>query len=247
MYFSLCIELRKTKRVKRILENRGCTDSKLIPIVLTNKIYSELEFTMITNYFYDRFEQINVPIDKDIARTKANFLKKNLKLPLGLKPPDIKNFLNHKTTFKTLQKDDFLLAGVSMERFILNGTKKYNLLNNIPLQNRKVYAFQLTENIKSNKSFLKHNPNIDIKKPAYYVGQTSKEREERYQEHLSGVRSNRYMKNFAITPFAVANKTQELSELFGVLTEKLRTYQALYYEQKLTKLLQEKGYGAYSK
>ena len=103
------------------------------------------------------------------------------------------------------------------------------------------------DGIKENQSFLQHNPNIDMNKPAFYIGQTSKNREERYCDHKSGVHANQFVLNFGIEPYEAADKTYELAEQFKVSVDDLRHYQALYYELKLTLLLQENGYGAYSK
>ncbi len=124
-----------------------------------------------------------------------------------------------------------------MEEFILDGTGQHNLLNVIPAKNKRVYAIQLNDEIKENESFLQHNPNIDINKPAFYVGQTSKTRKERYLEHKKGIRSNLFMMRFGIEPYEAADRTYELAEQFKVPVDDLRHYEALYYELKLTTLL----------
>jgi len=246
MHQSLVIKLKKTKRVLRLLEKVNLRDSKLLPIVLTNKIYDESEFKEIENYFYRKYAEVNLENDEDATKKRAEFLKKNLKLPRGLKFTDVGGFLNSLKPFKKLKDESHITAGVAMERFILDGTKQYNLLNAIPAKNNRVYAIQLNDEIKENQSFLQHNPNIDMNKPAFYIGQTSKNRDVRYREHKDGVRSNRFAKNFGIEPYETADKTYELAEQFNVLVDDLRHYQALYYELKLTLRLQENGYGAYS-
>ncbi len=246
MYQSLVVKLKKTKRVLRLLEKVDLRDSKLTPIVLTNKIYDDGEFKEIENYFYRKYDEVNVENDDNATKKRAEFLKKNLKLPRGLKFTDVSEFLNHTKVFKKLKNESYLSAGLALERFILDGTKKFNLLNNIPQKNNRVYVFQLNNEIKMLPGFLKHNPNIDVNKPCFYVGQTSKDRDERYREHKEGIRSNRFVKQFGVEPHKVADKTYELAEQFGVLVDNLRHYQALYYEHKLTILLQEQGYGAYS-
>lgn len=247
MYTSIAVKLKKSsKRVIRLLEREGITNPSQDLIVLTNKIYSEIEFKEIESYFYRKYSELNLQDDKDAAAKRREFLKENLKLPRGMKFRDISGFLNHLKPFKKLKNADFITAGVSMERFILNGSKRFHLLNKIPEQNYRVYAFQLSESIKDEVSFLNHNPNMDKNKPAFYVGQTSKSREERHNEHINGIRANKFMKKFGIKSFETANKTHELAELFKIPVDDLRHYQALYYESKLTKLLQENGYGAYS-
>ena len=246
MHQSLVIKLKKTKRVLRLLEKDGLRDSKLLPIVLTNKIYDESAFKEIENYFYRKYAEVNLEHDEDATKKRAEFLKKNLKLPRGLKFTDVGGFLNHLSPFKKLKKNSYINAGMALEEFIFDGTKQYNLLNKIPQKNYRVYAIQLNDEIKENESFLQHNPNININKPAFYVGQTSKTREERYSEHKNGIRSNRFAKIYGLESYEAADRTYELAEQFGVPVENLRHYEAQYYELKLTTLLQEKGYGAYS-
>ncbi len=246
MYQSLAVKLKKTKRVLKLLEKDDLRDSKLLPIVITNKIYSESEFKEIENYFYRKYSEVNLENDEDATKKRGEFLKENLKLPRGLKFTDVGGFLNSLKPFKKLKDESHITAGVAMERFILDGTKRYHLLNKTPQKNNRVYAFQLNDEINVVPGFLQHNPNIDINKPSFYIGQTSKNREERYNEHKNGIRSNRFVKNFGIEPYESADKTYELAKKFNVLVDDLRHYQALYYELKLTTLLQEQGYGAYS-
>ncbi len=247
MYQSLVIKLKKTKRVLRLLEKVNLRDSKLLPTVLTNKIYDESDFKEIENYFYRKYSVINLENDEDAKKKRAEFLKKNLTLPRGLKFTDVGGFLNSLKPFKKLKDESYITAGVAMERFILDGTKQYNLLNVTPAKTNRVYAFLLNDGIKENQRFLQHNPNIDLNKPAFYIGQTSKNRDVRYREHKQGVRSNIFAQNYGLEPYEAADKTYELAEQFKVPVDNLRHYQALYYELKLTTLLQENGYGAYSK
>ena len=94
MHQSLVIKLKKTKRVLRLLEKVNLRDSKLLPIVLTNKIYDESDFKEIENYFYRKYAEVNLENDEDATKKRAEFLKKNLTLPRGLKFTDVSGFLN---------------------------------------------------------------------------------------------------------------------------------------------------------
>jgi hypothetical protein len=245
MYSSIAVKLKKSKRVKGILERDGLTNNKDVLIVLTNKIYNNVEFKEIENYFYRKYSELNIQIDEEVEKKRREFLISNLKLPRGLKLPDVTGFINHSTVFHKLKKKNLVTAGVAMENFIITGNKEFQLLNKIPQQNNRVYAFQLCESIKKEKNFLKHNPNIDITKPAFYVGQTSKSRNERYSEHRGGIRANRFMEIFGLDTYEAADKTYELAKLFNVPVDNLRYYEAQENEFKLTTLLQENGYGAY--
>ena len=245
MYFSIAIKLRNTQRVQRILQIDGIVNDGKEKIVLTNKIYSEEEFKLIENYFNMRYSVLNLPNNQDTAKLRREFLKEHLKLPRGLQFADVSGFANHLKPFKKLKNENFITAGVSMERFILDGSKRFYLLNKIPQKNNRVYAFQLNDSVLEDAKFLEHNPHIDRSKPAFYIGQTSKTREERHAEHISGIRANKFMKNHGIQTFEIADRTHELAELLKIQVDNLRHYQAQYYEFKLTKILQENGYGAY--
>jgi len=225
----------------------GVENNSLTPIILTNKIYESSEAREIECYFHKRFTELNLVENEITSEIRREFLSKKLKLPLGLKLEDVNGFLNDSKPFKKLISNDFIIAGVAMERFIIDGSKKFNILNTIPKKDRCVYAIELNEKVKGDKEYKKYNPDWDIEKPAYYIGQTAKSRQERYNQHITGIKSNRYVRKYAVVPFENSDKTIELSELFAVPVDNLRYYQALYYEQKLTLLLQEKGFGAYSK
>ncbi len=242
MYSTLIVKLKPTKRVlNRIAEITGDRNDKRIPIVVTNRIYKESEITEIKNYFYNENLLDEISFDD-----RSKFLKDILKLPRGLDLKDVKSFWNDKPEFKKLTKADYVTAGLEMENFIIKGSKSYILLNKIPQTENRVYAFQLNDDIKNDERFLNHNPDWDKSKPAFYVGQTSRSRNERYDQHIGGGKlSNRFMFDYAIRPFEMADKTHELAKLFDVKIDDLRHYQSQYYEFKLTRLLKENGYGAY--
>jgi hypothetical protein len=100
-------------------------------------------------------------------------------------------------------------------------------------------------------AFVKLNPDWNGESEAFYVGQTSKEREERYNQHMAGEKSNKYVRKYGLKPFAKADATERLVEELAekniqMIPENLRYYQALYYERKLTLELRKRGYAAYS-
>lgn len=246
MFQAIVVKLKKSPRVLNILELLGMADEGHTPIFLTNKIYETAELDLIQSYFYKRFTELNLVENWESLELRREFLTKKLKLPHGLELNDVIGFLNQLKPFKKLRHEDCVIAGVAMERMIISGVARYNLINYMPKQNRCLYVFELNEKVKLDQYYLKQNPNWDNIKPAFYVGQTAKSREERYAQHLRGEKSNRFMKKYGIKPFSRANKTHTMNAILGVPVDNLRYYQALYYESKLTVLLKEKGYGAYS-
>lgn len=247
-YLSIAVRLRlSSPRVVKLLNGIGFSDPNKIPIALTHKIYAEEDFITIRHFYHRRFTEVEIPEGANPETVRHEYLTENLKLPRGLKYTDIAGFLSDKVPFRALRNEDRIIAGVSLERFLINGHKKFNVVNNLPKRHYKVYAFALKAEINTSASYINANPNWDQIKPAFYVGQTSKSRLERFEQHTTGIKANVFVRNFGVRPFELANKTEELAEMCGVPVEGLRHYQAQYYEFKLTRLLKEKGYGAYCK
>jgi hypothetical protein len=234
-------------RVKKALEKLNIKPkSKSDLIAFSFRVYSSSEFDELKGYFYRDKQYLKSSSIAELETTREEHLKDNLKIPGNLKHDDIIGIINHKKEFKRLIKNERTLAGVDMERCIITGLKKYTIVQQLPLTDRRVYVFQLNQLINENTRFRNHNPDWDGETPAFYVGQTAKSRQERYNEHLNGIHSNKYVKKHALIPYEKADKTQVFADKFNIPIEKLRYYQALYYEQKMTQVLKTNGYGAYS-
>lgn len=59
-----------------------------------------------------------------------------------------------------------------------------------------VYVIDLKKSVLEDKKFLKKNPDYVPGKPVVYVGQSSKSPEERFHQHLAGVRSSKWAKRY---------------------------------------------------
>lgn len=93
---------------------------------------------------------------------------------------------------------------------------------------------------------------FDKKAQAFYIGQIGIGREERYNQHTTGIHANYFVKHFAVRPYTDAEFTYQIAEYFKqqgiqILVGDLRHYQALYYERKLAEELRKAGNGAYAK
>ena len=60
----------------------------------------------------------------------------------------------------------------------------------------RVYIIDLANSVKRNKKFMARNPDYIDGKPCVYVGSTAKPVEDRYQEHKSGYKANRFAKRY---------------------------------------------------
>lgn len=132
-YLSIAVRLRLTSpRVINLLHRIGFDDPSLTPIALTHKIYTEDDFNTIKNFYYRRFTEVEISEGANPIAVRCEYLTENLKLPRGLKYTDIAGFLSERVPFRALRNEDRIIVGVSLERFLLNGHKKYNVVNNLP-------------------------------------------------------------------------------------------------------------------
>ncbi len=81
-----------------------------------------------------------------------------------------------------------------------------------------VYVIELSRDVLQHNKFVDANPYMRADKPCVYVGSTYLAPEKRYQQHLDGYRSNRYVREYAIQlmPRLYANwqgyETRKLAE-----------------------------------
>ena len=76
-----------------------------------------------------------------------------------------------------------------------------------------VYVIELDNEVLTENKFYRDNPDYREGNPCYYVGQTGKTPEERYQEHMKGVRyrHNKYVYKYGIK--LVPNLYREINPL----------------------------------
>ncbi len=81
-----------------------------------------------------------------------------------------------------------------------------------------IYIIELDPAVLKRARFKKANPAHRPGKPCVYVGSTFKDPEERFSQHKTGVRANRYAREFGLrlTPLALEHfgrfKTREVAE-----------------------------------
>jgi predicted GIY-YIG superfamily endonuclease len=98
-----------------------------------------------------------------------------------------------------------------------------------------VYIIKLERTVHTKGRFKKANPLQQAGKPCFYVGSTSKQPDERFLQHKSGIKSNRFVHEFG-------ERRIGLSKVF----ENFKTRQeAEAAEEKIALRLREKGYGVW--
>ena len=62
----------------------------------------------------------------------------------------------------------------------------------------RLYVIELNKQVLLNKKFMANNPGYIKGKPCLYVGQTAREPEVRFQQHLNDYKANKYARDFGI-------------------------------------------------
>ncbi len=74
----------------------------------------------------------------------------------------------------------------------------WTVANAPPPKNCSVYVIELRPAVAELPRVRRLNPRRDPSKKCVYVGQTSKTPEERFQEHLNGIRASRYVRDYRV-------------------------------------------------
>tara|TARA_B110000211_G_scaffold144260_1_gene164626 strand:- start:1403 stop:2068 length:666 start_codon:yes stop_codon:yes gene_type:complete len=116
----------------------------------------------------------------------------------------------------------------------------------------QVYCFNLVNDVWKYNKFKKLNEHVlDKTQGAFYVGQTSNEKEIRYKQHINpnDVLSSTWGKNYFVQPYKKAIETQLIIKFendTGNPTSSLLYGKSIIIEFLLTEWLKSKKYGAYS-
>jgi len=114
-------------------------------------------------------------------------------------------------------------------RFIELG---WAVLNPPPPSNRHVYVIELDSAVKELAGAKKLNPDADPRLDAFYVGQTGTDPKARFQQHLSGRKASKYVRDHGMRLRTdVLRKSNPVTEL-----------DALREEQNLAGSLRRRGY-----
>ena len=101
-----------------------------------------------------------------------------------------------------------------------------------------VYVIKLDkEAMGQPKKFMEANPNMKEGKLYFYVGQTSRAPDERFEQHKQGFKANRYVKLYGMY---LCRKRYEKYNPIATREE------ALAMEEELTEKLRRKGHGVWS-
>ena len=65
-------------------------------------------------------------------------------------------------------------------------------------KHHNIYVIELDRAVLKKKKFLEANPHYKGDKPCVYVGMTGRTPEERFQQHLDGHKSSKYVKKFGM-------------------------------------------------
>lgn len=144
-------------------------------------------------------------------------------------------------------------AGLLMERYLLQERKRVVLAQEKPSQHYCVYLLLMSKSAFDDTKVKKANKNIPHSKYAIYVGQTGKNRIERFDQHVNpnnpkhSKRSKTFNKHAFSSDFDICNLTEVYRDKLGKI-EGLTHYESLAKEMEVSqKLRNEFGIWSYSK
>jgi len=100
-----------------------------------------------------------------------------------------------------------------------------------------VYVIELDKEVLKSKKFRERNPDLNLKKACFYVGQSAHEPIIRFRQHKQGYKSNSFVRRYGLWL-----KPRKYKKFNPIKTRK----EAEIIEQKLTKKLRRKGHGVWS-
>ena len=100
-----------------------------------------------------------------------------------------------------------------------------------------VYVIELDKEVIKSKRFKKCNPNLDAKKPCFYVGQTCHDPDTRFKQHKDGYKSNSF-----VIKYGLRLKRNIYNKFNPINTRK----EAERIEKELAGVLRQKGHGVWS-
>ena len=107
----------------------------------------------------------------------------------------------------------------------------------IPGKRFTVYAILLSPEVLTKKRFVDANPDYVEGKACFYVGMTGKQPTERFEQHLTGYKSNGYAKRFG---------QKLMPPEFTIINP--RTFEdARRLERRIATRLRREGYGVWQK
>jgi len=98
-----------------------------------------------------------------------------------------------------------------------------------------VYVVELSRDVWGEPRFRKNNPDYDIRKPCVYVGMTGLNPDERFDKHMAGIKSSRYVRKYGL------HLLPQLYEVYNPMPYEA----AREMEVELAIALRAKGYGVW--
>ena len=100
-----------------------------------------------------------------------------------------------------------------------------------------VYVIELDKEVIKSKKFRFQNPKMNPRKSCFYVGQTCREPEERFQQHKEGYKANIFVKKYGL------ELRKRKYKKFNPIESRR---EAERIEMELTNKLRKKGHGVWS-
>jgi len=92
-----------------------------------------------------------------------------------------------------------------------------------------VYVIELDKEVLKSKQFRVRNPNLNLRRTCFYVGQTSHDPVTRFKQHKEGYKANSFVKRYGIRlvwrkfkKYNPIEKREEAEQIERLLTERLR-------------------------
>jgi hypothetical protein len=100
-----------------------------------------------------------------------------------------------------------------------------------------IYVIELDRAVLDEPRFARDNPGCDPGKPCYYVGMTGLAPERRFENHIKGYKSNRFVEKYGV------RLCPHLYEEHNPLSHE----DAVEMEVELARMLREKGHGVWQR
>lgn len=195
--------MRKTKKIREALKLKGLTDSQIKYAKVwrfSNRVYTENQLK--------EFE-VQGELQKEDRNYDLLFEER------GISSASMKYYASKYT--ERLICDNKIDAVLAREAEVHRLLGKQSGSVTIQKLERKhcVYAFRLNEGVLEEKKFADANPELDHIQDLIYVGMTSKNREERYLQHLRAPDGGKdlgakFVRKYGVESFAKANASYDL-------------------------------------
>jgi len=195
--------MKKTIKIQEALRLKGLSDSQIQYAKVwrfSNRVYTEEQL--------DEFKAQSEKAKKD--RDYERLFEEN-----GISQYSMKFYASNYT--ERLMCDNKIDAVLSREAEIhrLLGKRTGSVTIQKLDREHRVYAFRLTEAVLEESKFKEANLNLYEIGDLFYIGMTSKSREERYYQHVNAPEGGKdlgakFMRAYGLRPFNEADATNEL-------------------------------------